>query len=331
LVDVTVLQDPYEHHFDSFGTWSTPSTAAHYYDVNVDNFEAIRVDMLRNRVPDRYAFKCQVRCARSRARKRTCVQVHRFRHMSDARFRKYIYTLCDPEGMPHRALIYYTWLVEPRELAPTLLLTGAPLSAQAHKQHQQTIAYYRELVPLRIGADGKVAATRKNELVLAGITLDESMPREFSGAAVGNALQQGPPASGAATTSVADTTDQMLHDDDRLLDHSESEVVDDANDSGNEDRPISVEDDHADHTSGAQVEKTAVGGRRPDIPRLLYDTNPTPTYDQAAARLWFATDDQLNKLWARIHIDFSLSHATFLVDLNALIVPKLCHRLVLRF
>lgn len=68
--------------------------AAHYYDVNVENFEAIRVDVMRNAIPEQYAFKCQV---------------HRFRHMSDARFRKYIYTLCDPDGMPHRALIYYTW------------------------------------------------------------------------------------------------------------------------------------------------------------------------------------------------------------------------------
>lgn len=70
----------------------------------------------------------------------------------------------------------------------------------------------------------------------------------------------------------------------------------------------------------------AQSSEMPEIPALTYDTNPTPSFDEAAQRLWFAEKEELNKQWARVHIDFALHHATFVVDLSAMPVPKLCHR-----
>jgi len=63
--------------------------------------------------------------------------------------------------MPHRALIYYTWLVEPRELAPTTISTS--LNNSAVGQASGTQAYYRDLTAVRIGADG--------------VTIDDTIPR----------------------------------------------------------------------------------------------------------------------------------------------------------
>ena len=148
------------------------------------------------------------------------------------------------------------------------------------------------------------------------------MPREFSGATVGNALTMN-----ANAEEMMD--DEHVDDDphEAMLNAEAQEADDDG------DRPISVEDVGSGHeqsegAAGHEVKPSPTQHhmRMPDIPQLLYDTNPTPTYDQAAQRLWAATPDQLNKQWARIHIDFSVVHVTLLVDLESLAMPKLCHR-----
>ena len=65
--------------------------------------------------------------------------------------------------MPHRALVYYTWLVEPRELAPTMILANSAMGNAIVGGHPGMQNYYRDLTAVRIGSDG--------------VTIDETIPR----------------------------------------------------------------------------------------------------------------------------------------------------------
>ena len=90
--------------------------------------------------------------------------------------------------------------------------------------------------------------------LILGITLDETLPRDFS-----ETVNQ-------STDVKAEMPQQASGDN-----------------SGSDEDIITADDDDNDN----DVHKAQ---KRREVPQLIYDTAPTPSYDAAAQRLWFVSN-----------------------------------------